>query len=45
LGIHETPTEDWFAQNATPELLKKVYFNLSEDDQSRVLEELIDDMH
>jgi mRNA-degrading endonuclease toxin of MazEF toxin-antitoxin module len=45
LGIKETPTEDWFAQNATPELLKKVYFNLSEDDQSRVLEELIDDMH
>ncbi|MBD2017217.1 type II toxin-antitoxin system PemK/MazF family toxin [Microcoleus sp. FACHB-53] len=45
LGIHETPNEDWFVQNATPELLKKVYFNLSEDDQNRVLEELIDDMH
>lgn len=44
LGINEIPSEDWFAQNATPELLKKVYFYLSEDDRSRILEELIDDM-
>jgi mRNA-degrading endonuclease toxin of MazEF toxin-antitoxin module len=44
LGINETPSEDWFAQNATPELLKKVYFYLSEDDRTTILEELIDNM-
>jgi len=42
LGVNKDPSEDWFAQNASPELLKKVYFYLSEDDQIRSLEELID---
>lgn len=30
LDLSNNPTEDWFMQNATPELLKQVFFALSE---------------
>lgn len=41
LGINENPGEDWFAQNATPELLFKVYFSLPKNVRIKSLEELI----
>ncbi|MDJ0616067.1 MAG: type II toxin-antitoxin system PemK/MazF family toxin [Calothrix sp. MO_192.B10] len=42
--IQENPSDDWFVKNASPELLKKVFYNLSEDSKKLVVEEFIDDL-
>jgi mRNA interferase MazF len=41
LNIQVNPSEDWFAQNASPELVKKVFGYLDEDNKNLTLEELI----
>lgn len=43
-NIQEEPSNDWFVNNASPELLKKVFNYLSEDIKQSALEELIDDL-
>jgi mRNA interferase MazF len=45
LNIQESPSDDWFANNASPELLKKVFNYLNEDKKQSVLEELIDNVN
>jgi mRNA interferase MazF len=42
LNIQENPSDDWFVKNASPELLKKVFDNLSEDSKKSAIEALID---
>ncbi|MBV6624017.1 MAG: type II toxin-antitoxin system PemK/MazF family toxin [Rivularia sp. (in: Bacteria)] len=44
LHIRENPSDDWFMENATPELLKMVFDYLPENSKKPVLEELIDDI-
>ncbi len=44
LDIKENPSDDWFMRNASPELLKKVFDNLSEDNKKLVVEELLDNL-
>ncbi|MDF5729718.1 MAG: type II toxin-antitoxin system PemK/MazF family toxin [Rhizonema sp. PD38] len=44
LDITENPSEDWFAQNASPELLKKVFDYLSEDTKNSAIEDLINSL-
>jgi mRNA interferase MazF len=44
LNIQESPSDDWFMKNASPELLKKVFDNLPENSQKSVLEEMIDNL-
>ncbi|MHC5917929.1 MAG: type II toxin-antitoxin system PemK/MazF family toxin, partial [Nostoc sp.] len=44
LNIQENPSEDWFAQNASPELLKKVFDYLPENTKNLVIEELINNL-
>ncbi len=44
LNIQENPSEDWFANNASPELLRKVFDYLPENLKKSALEELIDDL-
>jgi len=44
LGFDETPSDDWFKQNASPALVQKIYGHLSEADKSTLLESLIDDL-
>jgi mRNA-degrading endonuclease toxin of MazEF toxin-antitoxin module len=41
LNIQDNPSEDWFVKNASPEIVKKVFDYLSEEDKSSVIEELI----
>jgi mRNA interferase MazF len=38
LNIQENPSDDWFTNNASPELLKKVFNYLSEDIKQSALE-------
>ncbi|MFM6115039.1 MAG: type II toxin-antitoxin system PemK/MazF family toxin [Sphaerospermopsis kisseleviana] len=45
LNIQDHPSEDWFAQNASPEIVKKVFDYLSEEDKSSVIEELINNLN
>ena len=45
LNIQDNPSEDWFAQNASPEIVKKVFDYLSEEDKSSVIEELINNLN
>ena len=42
LDIQENPSDDWFTKNASPEILRKVFDYLPENEQKSVLEELID---
>ncbi|MEH2253322.1 MAG: type II toxin-antitoxin system PemK/MazF family toxin [Nostoc sp.] len=44
-NIQENPSEDWFAQNASPELLKKVFDYLPEDTKNLAVEELINHLN
>ncbi|WP_228013332.1 hypothetical protein [Nostoc edaphicum] len=44
LNIQENPSEDWFAQNASPELLKKVFDYLPEGTKNLAIEELINNL-
>lgn len=44
LNIQENPSEDWFTQNASPELLKKVFDFLPEDTKSLAIEKLINNL-
>jgi mRNA interferase MazF len=44
LNIQVNPNEDWFAQNASPELVKKVFGYLDEDNKNLTLEELINSL-
>lgn len=41
LNIQDNPSEDWFAQNASSEIVKKVFNYLSEEEKRSVIEELI----
>ncbi|MDB9311693.1 type II toxin-antitoxin system PemK/MazF family toxin [Spirulina sp. CS-785/01] len=43
LNINREPTEDWFRENASPKLLKKVFDLLPEDDREGDLKNLLDD--
>ena len=43
-NLIENPSEDWFAKNASPELLKKVFDYLLENTKNLALEELIDNL-
>ena len=42
LDIPQNPSDDWFRKNASPELLKKIYDDLTEDDKQSVKDSLID---
>lgn len=44
LNIQENPSEDWFTQNASLELLKKVFDYLPEDTKSLAIEKLINNL-
>ncbi len=44
LNIQENASEDWFAQNASPELLKKVFDYLPEHTKDLAIEELINNL-
>jgi len=44
LNIQENPSEDWFVQNASPELLKKIFGYLPEDTKNLAIEELINNL-
>ncbi|MEA5582746.1 type II toxin-antitoxin system PemK/MazF family toxin [Nodularia harveyana UHCC-0300] len=44
LNIQDNPSEDWFAQNASPELLKKVFDYLDEDTKNLTIEKLINSL-
>ncbi|NET72635.1 MAG: type II toxin-antitoxin system PemK/MazF family toxin [Sphaerospermopsis sp. SIO1G2] len=41
LNIQDNPSEDWFARNASPDIVEKVFDCLSEEDKSSVIEDLI----
>jgi hypothetical protein len=42
LGISETPSDDWFRKNASPELIKKIYDYLPTSLQDKAIENLLD---
>ncbi|MCD8486482.1 MAG: type II toxin-antitoxin system PemK/MazF family toxin [Desertifilum sp.] len=42
LGFDSSPDEDWFKQNASPELVQKIYGYLSDAEKSALLESLVD---
>lgn len=42
-NLNHEPKEDWFRENASPELLKKVFGFLPNDDKERGLSDLLDD--
>ncbi len=44
LDIQENPSDDWFVKNVSPDVLNKVFDNLSADNQESALEVLIDDV-
>lgn len=44
LAIQENPGEDWFVNNASPELLNKVWDYLPTEDKQATLENLIDNL-
>jgi mRNA interferase MazF len=44
LGFDESPSDDWFKQNASPELVQKIYGHLSDAEKKALLESLIDDL-
>lgn len=44
LGFDSSPDEDWFKQNASPELVQKIYGFLSDAEKNSLLESLLDDL-
>jgi len=42
LNINETPSEDWFKKNTSPELIQRLYSYLPASIQERTLEDLLD---
>jgi mRNA interferase MazF len=44
LGINNQPNEDWFRDNATPEIVQKIYGYLSDAEKTVLLERLLDDL-
>lgn len=42
LDLKDNPNEDWFIKNAHPELIKKAFFTLPENQQTATLEKLLD---
>jgi mRNA interferase MazF len=44
LGFDSSPDEDWFKQNASPELVQKIYGYLSDAEKNSLLESLLDDL-
>lgn len=44
LGFDSSPDEDWFRQNASPELVQKIYGYLSDAEKNSLLESLLDDL-
>lgn len=44
LNLSTEPTDDWFKQNASPELLKKLHGYLSEDLKLEFVEDLLDSL-
>ncbi|HLO88230.1 MAG TPA: type II toxin-antitoxin system PemK/MazF family toxin [Nostocaceae cyanobacterium] len=42
LNIQENPSDDWFIQNASIDLLKKVFEHLPDTQKTKALEELLD---
>lgn len=42
LELPEAPTDDWFKQNASPELVKKIYGYLAESEQRALLDDFLD---
>ena len=42
LGLSSEPTDDWFQQNASPELLKKIYGYMPDSLKMKALEDLVD---
>lgn len=43
LNINTDPQEDWFRDNASPELVKKIFDLLPEEKQEEALDHLLDD--
>lgn len=43
LDIRQEPTEDWFKDNASPALLKKVFDLIPDSDKERALDNLLDE--
>jgi hypothetical protein len=41
LVIQDNPDGDWFCQNASPELTKKVFYQLSEDERNNLIDEFL----
>ncbi|NJK27724.1 MAG: hypothetical protein HC925_03200 [Coleofasciculaceae cyanobacterium SM2_3_26] len=44
LGFDKDPEEDWFKQNATPELVQKIYGYLSKSERNALLKSLLDEL-
>lgn len=44
LNISESPSNDWFKNNASPELVEKIYGYLPDVERKELLESLIDDV-
>ena len=42
LGMSQDPSQDWFEQNASPELIQKVFEGLSKEERLLVIDQLID---
>lgn len=39
LTIQDNPSDDWFTCNVSPELARKVFYHLSEDEKNAIMEE------
>lgn len=44
LGFDNSPDDDWFKQNASPELVQKIYGYLSDAEKNALLESLLGDL-
>lgn len=44
LNLSENPSDDWFSQNASPELLEKVFLGLDKKQQEDALSGLLDSL-
>ena len=42
LNLSENPSDDWFAANASPQLLKKIFSGLNEEQKENALTDLLD---
>jgi mRNA interferase MazF len=43
-GVAHSPDEDWFKQNASPELVQKIFGYLPNTEKNKVLETLLEDL-